>query len=640
MSLFRNRPWDDATEASLFDREYLPYIKDYPQLMKIYKKGNRFRFANLSSVDLIKIWSHLFPLRGRNEEGLPFVRTVSRQEAERLVSKKNQKDPHGEYVSFRYSEKHHTVYNGLILRFLYDIAYPMLARIVEASVVYYGDAMPKSGQKLQNAIIYSLLLALTVFPVKSRLAYLRRGGYETNRQIPFFLTVFFDTFWIDVLERFKALFWRSAGSPRAAFSDNDVEFIGQFEHEWERAKLFSGLNYDFVVVSAFEQADMVRYSQLSESYRISRRIVNEMIDYVVLRICPRLLLELDQIEEKRFQSWQHVLIEMTGPLVNGILRSIERAEEKGRNSRDRMQLRETLEKRIVQLATSEYNYRFRKNEALERTPGIWSIFPLGHLVELSIFAQDLTDGRLSHILAPALNSMMQKLKWVRPSHFLKQKLFRVYAPKRYFDRSKKEKILFDEHSKSKREEAKKYEIPTDKDENYEQPAPETIPYNKEFYNYLEKKLKGEAGACEDELLARAPEALQSQEIYRDPETNKDFYLVGGVANKLGLSGRTVRRWAIEGEIPFVWKKLQSAQGKKSTRCRTFPKEEIDRLQAVVSQKRIAETIGVTDRQWRRIKKRYGLDRSSTKSKGLSKLERRKQLLNLAKDWEERRRGNK
>jgi len=102
----------------------------------------------------------------------------------------------------------------------------------------------------------------------------------------------------------------------------------------------------------------------------------------------------------------------------------------------------------------------------------------------------------------------------------------------------------------------------------------------------------------------------------------------------------VRRWAIEGEIPFVWKKLQSAQEKKSTRCRVFAKEEIDRFQAVVSQKRIAETIGVTDRQWRRIKKRYGLDRSSTKSKGLSKLERQKQLLNLAKDWKERRRSNR
>jgi len=426
VSLFRNRPWDDATEASLFDREYLPYIKDYPQLMKIYEKGKRFRFANLSSVDLVKLWSHLFPLRGRDKEGLPFVKMVSRQEAERLVSKKSQKDPPGEYSSFRYSEKHYAVYNGLIFRFLYDIAYPMLARIVETSNAYYGDTVPRSDQKLQNAIASSLLLALTVFPVKSRLAYLKREGYEANRQIPFFLTVFLDTFWIDVLERFKVLFWRSTGSPQATFSDDDVEFAGQFEHEWERAKLFSGLNYDFVVVPAFEQADMVRYSQLSGSYR--RRIFNEMIDYVVLRICPRLLLELDQIEEKRFQSWQYVLIEMTRSLVNVILRSIERAKGGKLSSKDQMQLLETLQKRIVQLATSEYNYRFRKSEALERTPGIWGIFPLGHLVELSVFAQDLVGDRFSHILAPVLNSMMEKLKWVRPSHFLKQKLLESTLP--------------------------------------------------------------------------------------------------------------------------------------------------------------------------------------------------------------------
>ena len=599
MSLFRNRPWDDTTEASLFDREYLPYIKDYPQLMKIYEKGNRFRFANLSSVDLIKIWSHLFPLRGRNEEGLPFVKTVSRQEAEHLVSKKNQKDPHGEYVSFRYSEKHHAVYNGLILRFLYDIAYPMLARIVEASVVYYGDAMPKSGQKLQNAIICSLLLALTVFPVKSRLAYLRRGGYETNRQIPFFLTVFFDTFWIDVLDRFKALFWRSAGSPRAAFSDNDVEFIGQFEHEWERAKLFSGLNYDFVVVPAFEQADMVRYSQLSGSYR--RRIVNEMIDYVVLRICPRLLLELDQIEEKRFQSWQHVLIKMTGSLVNGILESIERAKGGKLSSKDRMQLLETLQKRIVQLATSEYNYRFRKNEVLERTPGIWSIFPFGHLVELSIFAQDFVGDRFSPILAPVLNSMMEKLKWVRPSYFLRQKLFRTYVRKWYFDRKRKKKILFNRYRSS-----------------------------------------GQDGtdACDDEGFAKVREALRPQQTYKDAETNKYFYFVGGVANKLEVSVRTVRRWATKGELFFVWKELPSAKGKGFTSYRIFPKEEIDRLQPIVMQRRIAEMIGVTDRQWRRIKKRYGIDSSSTKSPGLSIFEHQKQLFNLAKDHKERRKSNK
>ena len=168
---------------------------------------------------------------------------------------------------------------------------------------------------------------------------------------------------------------------------------------------------------------------------------------------------------------------------------------------------------------------------------------------------------------------------------MKQKLFKDFAPDFYLDRKKRQRIPFErtEHSLE------------DEPENLD-----------------------------------GPQRKNPLQFFIDPETREQFYLVSGVREKLGKSERTVKRMVHRGELKCIWKRI----GTKGRPVQLFPKKEIDSLQAPVRQKKIAEYLGTSDRQWRRIKKKGGLDRASAEAFRLSRFEHQKQLLDLARRWKD------
>lgn len=569
----------------LLEEDYVPFIKKKKALLSLYKKGKNWRLGNLDNSELSQFHAYLFPVEEMGKDGWSHPRLLSSQEAHERMKVLNGDDPCGRYCLVETAPGKNVVYSGAIFSIFLDHTHPMISRILKKALVYYTSSIPTAREEFFHAVRWSLLKSLTEKPQRSRLKYLAKVGYKKwggdYRQHEY-------TFWIDVLHRFKEYFWIALGNPKTTFSENDNQFSDEFEREWKKALTFSELNYDFIIVPTFSHNDMARYARLLDKVPIKKRILHQMIDYVVLRICPSLLLTLNHIEKFRFQGWQALLLTLTERWMERIIDYQEedknshlKEEEQKQlpfrfSEKERDGLLRSMEKRILELAVQEYNYLYKRQKRTIEEPGNLGIFPFGHLQELSTLPGVLRDGKYPSLSDNDRKGLIKKSSWVRPYYFLKQRLFEDFAP------------ISDETGMAKG-------IVPRRTGSY-------IPLHKEDPVDFQNR-----GGKVRKIDINTPGYLS--QVYEDPETGKKSYLVDGVAERIDRSRSTVQRMAEQGELPFVWKRI----GKMNREVRLFPKEEIDCLPLLLRKKTLAKLLGITPRHLRRLKAQW----RQTESKGES-----------------------
>ncbi|MFC1805844.1 hypothetical protein ACFL09_02560, partial [Planctomycetota bacterium] len=379
----------------------------------------------------------------------------------------------------------------------------------------------------------------------------------------------------DLFEVTKATLWAELGCPRVDFpSLSDAEFSQRFELEWEWLKNFSGLTHDFVVRPAFSGEDMVRYTRLRKRFR-NRRVVNEMIDHVALRIWPAVVVTIDHVHPGRFRYWARLLLSLMDHRLGALVREVTRKSVNRVSSEDGEELLRRMRGDVHAWATQEYNFWYGRMDALAETPLVLSQFsaPWGLMLEVSSFpTEQVVDEPLPWF------PERDRLGWVRPSEFLRKKLRGKYLG-----------------------EEKKWGQ-----------APEPSLLGTEIAPYQAGEAAGGSEADEAKQRAAAQDIAKKRKAKGLPNAREiDGELcvpINFAAAELNRSAQILRKWEKQGKIRIVW--WRTGRGK---RMRWVPVSEVDRLRPALAledklptDKEIARVFACSASHIRDLKKRRDL----------------------------------
>lgn len=318
-------------------------------------------------------WHHLFPDTKQHEKaGWSIPKQRSRREAREKLSGLRKRDPEARYRLVPTLLNRYIIYSESVCLFITDQLAGWIVETVSHFYCYYDDKMPKK-EEINKYVRKALLEALIDNHPWLRLSFWIKTFATESKLDPFY---YWGSFWkMDMCQRFKEYLYIAIGRPTANLEKLDDErFIAEFEEEWQRAVNFQDLRGGFHIMPLmplFTPNDMVRYAHLSRSnpkieYRMIQDLVWQMIDYVVLKICPKLFETIDHLEPRRFQKWQKLLLELMRPLVDQVLRKQERIMNQGREEKSKRELtqkdkqgvRKNIESRILSLATKKYYYLY------------------------------------------------------------------------------------------------------------------------------------------------------------------------------------------------------------------------------------------------------------------------------------------
>jgi len=359
------------------EKYYLPYICKDPLLSFLYdqwKKGplafhkvdslkqSLFPFVLYPDAGFIAEWHRLFPdVQQRKKEVRVTPRQRSRKEAKEKLRDFRKSHPEAHYRLFLVPPDSYIIYSESVYLFMWDQLANWGTQIVNLFHSYYQDRMQKK-EEVGSYVKKALLAALLDNNPWQRLAlYLKVLATETELDPSYY----WGAFWrMDVTHRFKEQLYEAIGHPTANLREvGDEKFLVECEKEWLRALEFLDSRGDLHIMPLVTPDDMVRYANLPGR---DQDIVYQMIDYVVLKICPKLWQTLDYIESIRFHKWQNLLLGLMRPLVDEVVRQQERIKNEGRpealrqglTEKEERELRQNIESRILKLATEEYYYLY------------------------------------------------------------------------------------------------------------------------------------------------------------------------------------------------------------------------------------------------------------------------------------------
>lgn len=359
---------------------YLPYLSKNPPLLMFYKweknlpisdnisplTNELFRWLLLYPDARFRVqWHHLFPnTEDKKKKPWSIPKQLSPIEAKAKLRNLRKKDPETLYRLARVHSDRYIIYGGAMYLFILDQLAPWISQTVSLFRRYYADKMPKE-QEMSKYVEVALLGALLDNHPWLRLNLWIKAFATRSELDPFY---YWGSFWqVDICERFKENLYKAIGCPTANLGKlDDNQFATEFEKEWQRVVSFQDLRGGFHIMPLFTHTDMVRYANLSQR---NQDIVYQMVDYVVLKICPKLFQTIDHIEPSRFRKWQELLLGLMQPLVDEVIKQQKRVKDEGREEKlrrgltpkEKREVRENVESRILSLATIEYYYLYGKN---------------------------------------------------------------------------------------------------------------------------------------------------------------------------------------------------------------------------------------------------------------------------------------
>lgn len=359
-----------------FDPYYLPYLSKNPVLSLLYDWWRKKQPKSLPNVECMRVflpypdagftvmWFHLFPDVEQGSKW-PIPRQRPLQGARKTLAELRKKNPEALYHPARVSRNKYMVYSMAMYLFILDQLRPRIRGIIKSFQSYYQRRMP-TEEAMRDCVEESLRTALLVNNPFLRLGLYFEASASKSKLDP---SCYWGSFWqVDIWERFKEYLYRAIGEPSLELTRlDDREFSAVFEKEWRRALKFQDGTGGFRIIPLFTHADMVRYGNLS---RNNQDIAYQMVDYVVLRICPKLMQPLDHIETRRLTKWKNLLLELMRPLVEQIIEEHAAIKnegqvnefERGLTQKEEKKLRQNIQSTVLKLATKEYYYLHGKKQ--------------------------------------------------------------------------------------------------------------------------------------------------------------------------------------------------------------------------------------------------------------------------------------
>ena len=589
ISKWSGDPWlnaDEEIKKTLhFPDQYLPYLKNNLDLNSIYQEWTKDRYSHFNDTEIAQFWLHLFPfLKRRNEWFYPI--RLSKKESQKVLVKLRHKDLKANFRLLWLSSEKRVVYNRSIYFLLLEEAKGLfLDGTVNTFVTYYfhGKISKEKKEEILEAAEWAFLRALLDSnPAQRGKIMLRiRSPKEKNKKVSrslafkhnlTILSVWGNNLWNDIRERFKECFWLSLGSPKVDFIRlKNKAFKEKFEEEWRRVKQFPDESYGFCVTPAFSAEDMCRYASLPQKLKEKRTILWDMIDYVVLKISPQIKRTINFLELNRFDNWSRLLLGLFAPFVDEIIIELGIQRKKELSPAEKAEIRREILEKVLRLVTEDYNYLCKKKSAKDPFIDLLFLTPLGDTREFPLRPEQIKKNPLS-LSMEETKSVVEKIKWVRPSYFICQQIYKIYLPKKYHD--------------------------------YKEIKQKTMEL--EFRKGDEERLVKKNGsiAIVGGSTRRGARSVSFEEVLINGKT---YLTIMGLAKKVDRVPQTLRNLEEQGKIIFE----RHREGHRRA-MRLFPQDKLNEILLFFPPrfKEVARKIGVSESYLRRLRKRLNLQNLS------------------------------